>query len=158
MGYAATNILIYGVAVDEQTAKALFENEYDEETGEFKEEHTPKLIFSRPQHPHPRSTPAKYPISPYKHDNGFNSCVFDLTLRNIGTHSAAENNTFEPGYEHYFGIYVASNGYAYQDDEVSFIRNIPPEVIANFEEKVLPLMEKYNIQGEADIHIINQTW
>lgn len=159
MGYAAVDILIYGIAVDEDVAAAIYEKEFDLNTGSFKEELEAKRIMARPVRPGDKPSDPNLPTSPYGHDFGLRSVVFNIDLVSEGTDSRIHDNNFEPGHQHYIGIFVASNGYAYNDPLVPFIRKVPNEVIDNFNESVVPLLLRYGVtEISPDIHIVNQTW
>lgn len=158
MGYAATDIVLYGVEISEDVAQKIFENELNEDY-EFSQ--PDDSFFYRQVLEHSRERyPQRQPVSPYKaHCSGIGSSVFYLDLLSDGTDSRIETNKFDPGYNHFFGIYIASKGYAYSDDIKYFIRNTPKEAVELFNRLALPILQKYGVEDiSPDIQLVNQVW
>jgi hypothetical protein len=156
MGYAATTIVMYGVAIDEDIAEQIKNNEMHEDDG-FNDEKMYDNIFYRKNHEGNRY-PQNEPITQYsEHDKGMGE-VFYPEMRSDGTDSRIASNTYEPGYQHYLGIYIASKGYAYDDRINQFVKKVPQEAVENFKNAIQPLLDKYGVTDEPDIQIINQTW
>lgn len=172
MGYASTDVIVYGVPVSEEIAEKLYQrfvgkeflddNEEQENpnfTGDFYIPNTEHLFYFRKLYEGDKHTQQE-PITPYKQHStgGINSHIFYPTLISEGTDSRIDNLIFDSGYQHYFGIYVASKGYGYYDEIKSFIRKTPQEAIDNFNQAILPILKEYHVDIEPDTHIVNQTW
>lgn len=161
MGYAATSIVMYGVAIDEKVAQSIKKQEMREDNDElFSDDTMYSHNFYRQNHA--KLTPQYQqltPITPYsEHVKGVEADVFSPKMLADDTDSRIHSLTYESGMQHYLGIYVASRGYGYQDDIIFFINHLPQEAMDNFQKVVKPLLEKYHISDTPEIHIITQTW
>jgi hypothetical protein len=80
-----------------------------------------------------------------------------------GTDSRIHNNTYEEGYNHVLGLYVASNGYAYSDNLEDFMT---PNMyyISNYDKYIKPLLDGAGVDilgitiGDPKMVITNQVW
>lgn len=166
MGYQATNIVLYGVELTAAEAAKIFDEFNDEEEGlSFSSFEKKDYWRVRPVGEYFKNRPnyvePDLPFTPYKqHDNGSGkSVVFDMQLLSEGTDSRIESLGYEEGYPHFLGIYIASEGYAYSDDEVFFIQNCPEEAKNAFELNVRPFIEKMNIGDKfPKVRVVHQTW
>lgn len=156
MGYAATTVIMYGVAIDEDIAEQIHNNEMNED-GEFNGEKMYDNVYYRKNHQGSRH-PQQEPVTQYSEHNLGMGYVFHPDMLSEDTDSRIHSNTFEPDHQHYLGIYIASKGYAYDDNIKEFIKNIPPEAVENFKNAIQPLLDKYGVTDEPDIQIINQVW
>ncbi len=160
MGYALTNIVVFGVKLTEAEAESIYNKSCTEEDG-FKEDKS--LLRYRRVEDHNKD---RYGVkdgccvTSYKqHDSGIGSVVFDTQMWSDGTDSRSDSLDFESGYEHYLGVYVASDGYAYGDDIVYFIKNPPPEALLAFEHNVKPILEEMGIEDKVpQWYMLRQTW
>ena len=151
MSYADTKIVIYGVKINSDIAKKIYESELNED-GELSC-NDPEFMFHR------KEEDQLFPITPYEqHDDGYDSTVFNVDLWSEGTDSRIHNNKYQPKRQHYLGIYIASSGYAYTDNIKYFLKSTPLEALRNFEMLVEPLLKKYEIKEDPEVYTVNQVW
>src|SRR5690606_4817247 len=109
-----TTIVFYGIKINEGLAQKLVEQLDPQESGEIFIPSCPQ-IFRKVAPSDPRY-PQKYPVTNYAdHDEGVESLVFCPQILSEDTDSRIHSLMVEPGHQHYFGIYIASKGYAFQD-------------------------------------------
>lgn len=157
MGYQMTKILIYGIQIPELAAKRLQEK-FSPEDGCFFIKS--KKSFSRKlgEYSISKGETQNYPITPYKqHDDGQEE-VFHPTLISDGTDSRIHSLEYDEGFDHYVGIFIASNGYGYLDKVNYFLKNPPPEAVIAFNEDLLPILKTLNVELEPELLILNQMW
>ena len=160
MGYARTNIIIYGVKISDELANKIF-NKYFSEDTEYIEFSQDDLIYYRKQSEDcsNKGLIQLTPISPYKqHDDGtYGSPALFPTMLSEKTDSRIHSLLYDKGFDHVIGIQIASNGYAYEDDIEYFMKNIPKEVISEFNNTIMTVLEEYNINASPQIHLVTQT-
>jgi hypothetical protein len=61
-----------------------------------------------------------------------------------------------PGRESIYGVYIASDGYAYHDNFRAF--DSDPRIEANFEKYCVPVLQKLELNRTPQRIIIQQTW
>ena len=162
MGYASTSIVVYGVKIGEDVAKKIYEEEFDKNEGMFKDDNFYNGIYFRKLpigngniNGHQQLTP----VTPYKHHGeGTDSFVFYPKMWAGEADSRVDCLIYEPMKQHYLGIFIGSNGYAYNDKILHLIRKPPKEAIKNFEDCLRSLMNKYRIIEEPEVRVINQVW
>lgn len=160
MGYASTSIVIYGLKISEDIAKKIYAEEIDKNEGVFKDKNLYKGIYFR-KLPLSKLDNHKQltPVTPYKHhDEGIDSFVFYPKMWAGEADSRVNSLIYEPMKQHYLGIFIGSNGYAYNDKILHLIRKPPREAIQNFKDCIKPLMSKYRIMEEPDVILVNQVW
>tara|TARA_R110000772_G_scaffold20466_2_gene56792 strand:- start:87660 stop:88151 length:492 start_codon:yes stop_codon:yes gene_type:complete len=163
MGYAATMIVIYGVKLNPQESTIL--NNYLEENNLWIEgdlnigveditsippiENAPPYInnIQTPMFHHP---PRERYNTPRE--------VHFVNLCSHGTDSRIHDNGYEEGYDHSFGIYCGSDGYAYGDMVSGIIADIPEEAIDNFSRHCYPILEQLNLPSDPSVSLVQQTW
>ncbi len=80
-------------------------------------------------------------------------------LFSIDADTRSESLRFNEGKNSVFGVYLASNGYAYEDDVNSYTSTLDKRAIANFENYCWPVLRFLHIPHQnPDIHHIIQTW
>lgn len=158
MGYASTSIILYGVKLSEEQAEQIYEDYFDNE-GLADLPSTPYFRIIT-DYEIQKGRVQQYPISPYaQHSKGsLGSSVFDTQLLSNGSDSRMDNQSYDEGMDHYFGIYVASTGYGYEDTFNYFLNNIPQEAIDNYNNHVMDILKKYNIEENPSIEVVNQMW
>lgn len=114
MGYQSTNIIIYGVKLTYEEAKTLepllIEGELWCDTAD---------LFV------PVDTPPWQTV--------LDRSIFDPRLLSDETDSRIDSLVLDEGADHYFGIYVGSKGYAYNDNIMQILKNpVPQQVIDNW--------------------------
>lgn len=161
MSYAATTIVVWGIRVNEDIAEKIYNEltQNDDSEAIINMEPSDRYLRKMTSNYKRNIQQKYYNISPYsQHDSGYGSEVFEPRLFSDGTDSRIDSLTFDLGYNHVLGIYVASKGYAYNDKIESFIKSVPQEAKNNFEKYIKPILDKYNIKEQPDIVIVNQTW
>lgn len=143
MGYAATTILVYGIRLDSIQAQEVYDHlqETDdlfESDGEISMDPNDSLIEPSVGKFRPRTR--YYP-----------------NMYSEGTDSRIHDNTYEEGYDHVIGLYVASNGYAYNDLLEDYL--VPNEdYTKNYDKYIQPILDSIGIDGRPKMIIINQVW
>jgi len=143
MGYASTNIVMYGVTISakqaEKLAKELKLDLDEDDPSDLKLVPKERLI---------------------KRKGGYSGYLYDAECRSHGTDSRIDSNFFdiEQGTLHTFGIYCGSNGYAYEDDVLEIIKNVPKEAKANFRDFCRPTLERIGITDSPEVVLVTQTW
>jgi hypothetical protein len=160
MSYESTMVVLYGIKISEEIARKIYENEFDKAEGTFKNQDMYKnVLFRRLSQNQNNEGKQLTPVSPYKHHcEGTDSFVFYPKMWADNVDSRTNSLIYQPTRQHYLGIYVGSNGYAYKDKILHFIRKPPREAIQNFQDCIRPLMSKYNILEEPDVQVVNQVW
>jgi hypothetical protein len=160
MGYASTSIVVYGVKISEDIAKKIYTEEFDKNEGMFKDDNFYNGIYFRKlPMSNINSNQQLTPVTPYKHhDEGTDSFVFYPKMWAGEADSRVDSLIYEPMKQHYLGIFIGSNGYAYNDKILHLIRKPPKEAIKNFEDSLRPLMSKYRIIEEPEVRVISQVW
>jgi hypothetical protein len=159
MGYSASKTLIYGVKVHEDVARQIVENDWDEDNEYgFSQPEGLNIFMPLRQERLDVGWVQKTPMSSYNghrkvyHDD----LVFNLVLMADGVdfriHPSSE---YEEGFDHYFGIKVAS----YDDDLSEFLKNeVPAEAVERFDALALAVLKKYGVENvSASYHVVVQT-
>jgi len=152
MGYALTKILLYGIEVPEEVAERIYNDPdcYDE--GEC-------IILEAPYEAGVLKSIKHEPWMAQDDDNS----RYEVELLSDGTDSRIESLTFEPGFQHYFGVSLAFKGYG-SDDNLSGKFHHPvtakhPEAIDRWSKYALPILLKHMKEvPKPDLHTIGQTW
>jgi hypothetical protein len=144
MGYAATTILVYGIRISSEDAKKIYEDckEDFQEVGTMFYS-TDDILLEERHHPHRRIRPRER-YYPNMYSEGTDSRIHDLK--------------FEEGYSHVVGLYVASKGYAYNDNIEDYL--MPNQMCEdNYNKYIVPMLEELEIEKqEPKILIVNQVW
>jgi hypothetical protein len=73
--------------------------------------------------------------------------------------SRRDDRLYAPGVEHhFFGIYLASDGYAYRDDLDAFTRPPRRMAIDNFTDFCAPVLLRLGIAPAPALHVFEQIW
>lgn len=157
MGYAPVSIVMYGLEVSEEVAEAIYErfgNNGDSLNIPGKE----NFIFHRIGDRYfRRGAPQQQPITPYTQHQP-NGKVFYPSLVSEGAHSSAESLEFNPGSDHFFGIFIASRGYGHQDNTNYFMQNLPPEAVRAFDNLIAPILREMRINAAPQLLVTQQIW
>lgn len=152
MGYAATNTIIYGVKLTTERVQKIFEKEIKEaeEKDECIGDHFYKII--------PNSDLICEPNSYRPEDRRYDRKRFYVKMLTPDADSRINNLAFDPEVSdiHYFGIYCATNGYAYSDNIKEYLINTPDKAKENFDKYVLPILAKHGIETSPETHIVLQ--
>ena len=146
IGYANTTILIYGIKIEEDIAKKI----YDSIGGEGFEEEIAKII--------PESEIRKDP-SFVHNDKQYYNDRFVPNLFSLNTDSRVHSLKYDEGFEHIFGLDIAQNGYGRDDDIANFIqdKSVAEKAKGIFDKYIIPFLNKNDLKDiEGRFWIINQ--
>lgn len=96
--------------------------------------------------------------SPYKGHSKNEHTVFELMLLTHNENSHKEVDQFydpKNAAAHYFGITIADSGYG--DKIGAFTGNIPQEAIDNYEKYAKPILERYEINTQPQVEVVQYT-
>jgi hypothetical protein len=142
MGYSNVTILMYGVTLNPEQAKALVAA-----FGVEAEEALDDLGMV------PKTDLEKIPKC--------DMFVYDAEIKSQGSDSRVDSNSYDPDYaEHVFGINCGDT-YDFQRKGikmVDLIRKIPERAKRNFNQYCLPVLVEAGIEIDPDMIIVNQVW
>ncbi len=142
MGYGATAILVYGIKVSSEDAKKIYEDCKEDFEGVGTMYYiTEDVLEEEIHHPQRKIRHRYYP-----------------TMYSEGTDSRIHNLEFEERFNHVVGLYIASKGYAYNDNIEDYLT--PNQMCEdNYNKYIVPMLEDLGIEKkEPKILIVNQVW
>lgn len=168
MGYSSTNIVQWGIQLTQNETEQLFN--YLESNNFFvKDTHGIKMdskdlteypcIPNLPSHIDGIEQP-NYNVLPRYRKSRF---VHNIEVRSDGTDSRIHSNNFNHDdlyevFDHFFGVYCGSKGYAYNDKIKYIMDNIPSEAKDNFVKYCEPILKKLGINKSPEVQLFSQVW
>ncbi len=159
MGRHTSMIAVYGINLPHDVAKKIYRNHYNDTWEAFAM--NPSLLEDMDEDEVDRTLCGiAREDSPYNgKGHGDNFAVFNLAMLTHSDNPYADIGLVyeeKKTVEHYFGIVVADSG---MGDKISaFTGNIPKEAIDNYEKYAKPILEKYGINLNPQLEVVQQTY
>ncbi len=142
MGYAVTDIAVYGVELSSEDARKVYDYLNGKFDGEGYEVGS-RLIPESDMIARKSGVGHKYYAEMWSHN----------------TDGRGASLHYQPNFKHSLGIYMGSKGYGYQDRISSVLNRVPKIAPRNFEKYILPILQQCGIEvGEVKPHVVVQVW
>lgn len=145
MGYVQTIIVTYGVRLNPDESKMVYDKLNEDELvidGQ--------MVYD--------TDDCQQVLSMVHRDRNYYRYRYRPTLLSEETDSRIHSNFYEPYYDHVFGLHIASKGYAYDDTIEDFMES--NEITEdNFNKYCKPILDELDIEyGDPQILIVSQVW